>query len=394
MELITTTGIASAGLLFKALHTIRGGAKTVGDVGKGLADIGGQRSLTDIVRMARVEPLTVVDADVQHWEGITEVLQTTLSVFTGYYLQAVAIMGSIDSVKVVKTLSQLNPNKAVFESYREQYGQVEDGTYKQSMEAYRWALPKLSMEALAPKDTESVYVNARISDKENVGDILRENTNLSVGKLINVTLSDSEYKSKVVLPISVRLTVNTLPSKAVESILTADNRDHTMIERFHAWRSGRIEFWRDLVLCQDMIDERKRLLMKDKAGVYSAMINVATKNTSSVILNKLTGGKSGSPSLASSSNIVVISDTTLKEIENKLGTKLSDFRTRTKIFESGYMMLLVVIDKHFDRVTFYHRGVNLPTTMGLRDMKISNKNSGPDILDIMKAMGQNSAPSF
>lgn len=385
MELITTTGIASAGLLFKALHTIRGGATTAKAVGQTLSDMSAQKSLTDLVRLARVEPLTILDSDVQHWEGISDVLQTSLNIFTGYYLQAVAIMGSVDAVKVVKTLSSLNPNKAIFEAYQDQYGKVADGTYKQSMESYRWKLPKES-------DNASME-SARLSDS--AVDSVRESTNLAVGKLINVTLSDSDNaKSKVVMPISVRLTVNVLPSKAVESILTLDSRDNTFIERFHAWRAGKIEGIRDLILCQDMIDERKRLAMKDKTGVYSAMMNVATKNTTSTILNKLTGNSAYTISLASASNIVVISDNTLKEIENKLGSKLSDYRTRTKIFESGYMMLLVVVDKHFDRVTFYHRGVNLPTTMGLRDMKISNKNSGPDILDIMKALGQATAPSF
>lgn len=385
MELITTTGIASAGLLFKALHTIRGGASAATAVGKTLSDMSAQKSLTDLVRLARVEPLTIVDSDVQHWEGISDVLQTSLNIFTGYYLQAVAIMGSVDAVKVVKTLSSLNPNKAIFESYKEQYGQVTDGTYKQSMESYRWKLPKES--------TQMGLEAARLAD--NAIDSVRESTNLAVGKLINVTLSDSDNaKSKVVMPISVRLTVNVLPSKAVESILTLDSRDNTLVERYHAWRAGKIELLRDLILCQDMIDERKRLAMKDKTGVYSAMINVATKNTTSTLINKLAGNDNRTISLASASNIVVISDNTLKEIENKLGSKLSDIRTRTKIFESGYMMLLVIVDKHFDRVTFYHRGVNLPTTMGLRDMKISNKNSGPDILDIMKALGQATAPNF
>lgn len=393
MELITTTGIASAGLLFKALHTIRGGAATAKAVGQTLSDMSAQKSLTDLVRLARVEPLTIVDSDVQHWEGISEVLQTSLNIFTGYYLQAVSIMGSVDAVKVVKTLSSLNPNNAIFESYQDQYGKVTDGTYKQSMESYRWKLPKettnVSMEAARLGED----VTGRVGDS--AIDSVRESTNLAVGKLINVTLSDSDNaKSKVVMPVSVRLTVNVLPSKAVESILTLDNRDNTFIERFHAWRAGKIEFIRDLILCQDMIDERKRLAMKDKTGVYSAMMNVATKNTTAALLNRLTGGNAHTISLASASNIVVISDNTLKEIENKLGSKLSDYRARTKIFESGYMMLLVVVDKHFDRVTFYHRGVNLPTTMGLRDMKISNKNSGPDILDIMKALGQATAPSF
>jgi hypothetical protein len=54
-------------------------------------------------------------------------------------------------------------------------------------------------------------------------------------------------------------------------------------------------------------------------------------------------------------------------------------------------MFLVVIDKQYERVTFYHRGINQATELGVRDLKASQKGNGPDVSDILRAytMGQN-----
>lgn len=374
-----TTGLAMASMISTALRGVNVLRKTSDVAG----DITNNKSLTDIVKMSRVQPLTVVDNDLVHWENLPDVLQTALSIFTGYYLQAVSILGSIDTVKVVKTLNALNPNQdSMFslETFKDRMESENEGSWKMASESYKWALPKTKNQ-MAFEAVTSV-----IGKDETVN--VRDLTNLAIGKMINVTLSDSNKgENKINMPVSIRLSVSTIPSRSLESILTLNSIDKTLVERFHAWRSGQIEFVKDLILCQDMIDERKKLLMKDKSGVYSAMVQAATNNT-------MRGLTRNNPSMAASSNIVVISDTTAKEVEHKLGGKLSDPRTRTQVFESGYMMLLIIVDKQFDRVTFYHRGIASPTSMGLRDIKISNKNNGPDIMDILKAFGQGSAPSL
>lgn len=136
-----------------------------------------------------------------------------------------------------------------------------------------------------------------------------------------------------------------------------------------------------------MIDECKCLVMKDKIGVYLVMINVVIKNIIFILINKLVGNDNCMIFLVSVSNIVVIFDNIFKEIENKFGFKFSDICICMKIFEFGYMMLFVIVDKYFDCVIFYYCGVNLFMMMGFCDMKISNKNFGFDILDIMKVLG-------
>ncbi len=414
--MIPLTGMAAAQIAAKVI----GGVVAVG-TGIGTAvglskDLSSTRSLTDVVKLSRVEPLTIVDSDLANWEYTSDILQTTLSIFAGYYLQAISMVGAIDSVKVLQTLKSVNPTAektwAMEQFALEQYGDKnnsKDGGWKLVQESYKWQLPKstvgyayealmnpneikvISLEAnnstTKPNQIQSTANNGKVGvsvDRNAIGEI-HEASNLAVGKMINVTLSEGGNNSvKVTLPIAIRLATTILSSKHIESILTMNSQETNIIERFHKWRAGRIEFINDLILCQDMIDQRKRLMLKDKTGVYSSLINNVNNNTKNTIfgLKNIQGRQT---SLAASSNIVLISSNTLTDVENKLGNKISRNQVRENIFNSGYMMILAVVDKQTEIITFYHRGINLPTELSVRDIKISNKKSGPDILEIMKA---------
>ena len=158
-------------------------------------------------------------------------------------------------------------------------------------------------------------------------------------------------------------------------------------ERWYQWRSGQIEFFRDLVLCQDLIDEHKKNLMKDKEGYYDAILRRRANNAASSILSQ-------NASVATASNIVVVSADTITKLELSINGSIKNFKVRQKIFETTYLMLMAVVDKQWERVTFYHRGIPDATTVRLADMKIANKNTGPNVLDILNAFKAGSAPAF
>ena len=69
------------------------------------------KSLIDVTQVARVEPLTVISRDLIHLEYMNDILQSTLSIFAGYYLQAIALSTKIDDVRVVRILDRLNPDR-------------------------------------------------------------------------------------------------------------------------------------------------------------------------------------------------------------------------------------------------------------------------------------------
>jgi hypothetical protein len=222
---------------------------------------------------------------------------------------------------------------------------------------------------------------------------IREVTDLSVGKMLSVTFgggtdANGREVRPATIPVSIRLIVNSMGENALVSLLCAGSMDNSLRERYHQWRAGRIDFVRDLILCQDLIDEHKKAMIADHSGIHSEIIRRVSNA-------KLAGLENKSPSLNVASNLYVISEVTAATIEHKLGGKLSNHNTRNKIFNSSYAMIIVVIDRQWERVTFYHRGIALGTSVSLRDIKISNKgNGGPDIGDILKAYQLGNAPQL
>ena len=441
-------------------------------------------SLIEYTQPARVEPIVMIGGDCLFTEALPLVQQSVLSLFAGYYLQAVAINASVGKVSVHKTLDKLNPSRSASatvlsgsswimaqEAYRDRLptfndprtkndqvafealdrdqianaqlelnyktfdlneskyfyerGLKEDDVKRRIVEAdrnYELNLKKFDAERadqlrreelerqkiVADKDKDSfLREQARIGndnaaarlkiDQDRYNDDksrsslsfgkdttrdLKELADLSVGKIFMVDIEDGLHRLQ--LPVSIRLMASSLPPKQLVHILSHDSKDTSVKERFHAWRSGRLEFWRDIVACSDLIDAHRDTIMKDKTGIYSDILKRNRTNQFAALL-------SGDPSIATASNIAIISDDTASQIEDEVGGRLHDFKTRQKIFAKTYLMFLVVIDKQYERVTFYHRGINQATELGVRDLKASQKGNGPDVSDILRAytMGQN-----
>lgn len=346
----------------------------------------GQSSLSDLVKLTKVEPLTIVSRDCVNLEYMPDVMQSLLSIFSSYYLQSIEILKlKIMDVKIVKLLDSLNPDRDST-GFSLQYGEE---SYKGvSLESLKYSLPtgrQISFED--SKNTE----------------VVNELSNLSVGKLLNVTVGVSErvlvgkdkdgkdkYEDKsynVVIPINLRLVTSVLPPKSIINLLSLKKSDDDLTERFYKWKAGRISFIRDFILCQDIIDEYKRTLAEDGEGVVSEILRRVNNSKKFGLLTQ-------NPSLATASNIVVLSNETAKELEASLGGKLSNPLIRKKAFESTYAMLIAVINTDFERVTFYTRGIALGTDLSVKEIKNQSKGKGPNILDIFKSLNQGLPPTF
>lgn len=486
-----------------ALATIVDISNTIaGDINT-LKNYKNNTSLIEVSAGTRVEPLTLVGTDCVHLEYLPDVLQSLLSIFAGYYLQAAAVMMQVHGVTIAKQLDRLNPDRkgdvlgaslsivdTAAGSYVAGNGSRLQSDWKLNSLSYMHRLPTSKnqnamafenefialennvhlnpgmtteqvrhMKALADyqyskdknnreelrnaqsieESRQKVRVNeakainefkaenarrdgkhilekdllkAKI-DKENkeqaekeknqytpanlkITDAqiksVREITDLSVGKMINITLGggthhDGKSIPDVTIPVSIRLMVNSIPDSSMIPLLSTGVADHSFSERYHAYKAGRIEFIRDLIFCQDIITENKKAMMHDHSGLHSQIIQRVNNN-------KLAGLANRDPSLNVASNLYVISEVTAKALEHKLGGKLSNAHNRDKIFDSGYAMIIVVIDREWEQITFYHRGIVSFTTVSLKDIKKASKGSGPDVGDILKAYQVGSAPQF
>lgn len=368
MQIAAQTGLAALQQVAKMMDNLTGDSK----------------SLIGYSNAARVEPITLVDADALFVDMLPDVMHSLQSIFTGYYLQAFSLSMNVGNIDVVKQLERFNPNRSAGSAVGQTLGKA-IGMNSMGMEGltdFTHRLPVAGDPRNAKISMEADAVGAVVKD---IGEVVNELANLSVGKMINVEITDGEKRATI--PVSIRLLANSITSEGLLHILSAGSKEVSFGERWHQWKSGQIEFFKDLVFCQDLIDEHKKHLMDDKEGLYDAILRRRTEN-------KIASVVTGNWSVASASNLCVLTSDTATKLELATNSQLKNFKARQKIFENTYMMIMAVIDKAWDRVTFYHRGIPESTTLSARDLKAVNKNTGPDIKDILTAFRAGSSPNL
>lgn len=334
-------------------------------------------SLVDATKLTRVEPITVVSRDLMNYEHTPEIMQTLLNLFAAYYLQAIALTAQVGNVRVIKILDRLNPDRDS-SGYFASLESLTDDRFI-NPDSYKYRLPRIAHEAAAPD------VSVEISNSAGGRSPIIEPANLAVGKLLHVTVNIDDKTMEV--PVNVRLAPAVMSNETTEHLLTIKKEDDGFVERYHAWRSGRITLVKDLIFCQDLIDEHRKALINDQQGVYNEIVRRVNNSKKYGLLGQ-------NPSLAISSNIFVMSEEVAKNVERKLGGKLDNPRIREKAFDSTYAMIIVVMDRDWERVTFYHRGIAAATDVSIKDIKAANKSKGPDIGDVLAQLLRGNSPSF
>lgn len=381
---MSTAGAMATGSLLSTLGDI---GNNVATAGKEIRNIGAQiqqGSLSSVSSVARVEPLVVVDSSCLHIDFLPDVMQTLQSIFTGYYLQAVSLTADVQNVRVAKVLDKLNPsrNPDVFAFLNDaknswtasQESLSDHSNWKLAYESYRWRLPVEGNRPAMEAEVQELTQSRAVSEKSAMS--VNEIANLSVGKMVNVEIKTEKHT--LTLPVAIRLLASDMPSSSVIKLMLSGTQNNSFTERYYKWRSGRIEFVRDLILCQDLIKEHKKAIYNDKNGTFTEIMRRA-KN------NKLSAYMSKQPSLAAASNMYVLSEATAQQMRTESGIDLDNFSDRQKIFDTTYGMIIVVVDPEFRRIRFYHRDIRLPSSVGAQDIKGNQKGGGPDIMDILNA---------
>lgn len=366
-------------------------------------------SLIEYSKPTRVEPIVLLDDRVASLDFTNDIMQSLTSIFAGYYLQAVALSVNVGKVDVIRLLDKVNPDRDLGDNMlrgiatmRNHFGNESLRSPFEDANSYRFALPVpgevVGLEHFGLENTVGDVIadevgrrydrnrdtSTAVSGKDNL-EIVREASNLSVGKLIEVEIEDGDSRAK--FPIAIRLIAAATPPSGVIHTLSLGSKNTSVKERYHGWRSGQLEFIRDLVLCQDLIDDHRKGLLKDNSGIYSTTIKRRRKNRLSTIFSQ-------NPSVATASNIVVMADETRKELERNIGGRLRDFRTREKIFKETYAMLMVVVDPQWESVTIYHRSIETPTELSAGDLKSASRGKGPDVTEILKAYTAGNTPNL
>jgi hypothetical protein len=292
--------------------------------------------------------------------------------------QAIAISIPVARIDVIKLLDKVNPRRNLGSNLAGAAGYMLTQESYQHRLPFATAKPGVGMEALGndifgafrdqgqecPKDDTSKQSFGR----DTISNIQLD-TNLCVGKQLEIVLEDQG--NKAVIPVTVRLAVNTVDTESMIHNLTLGGRQMTGKERGHRWKENELDLVRDIFFVEDIIKQHRRAVIKDKSGFFQDTLKRRRENRLSAIA-------SGSASVADASSMVVLTARTAKEIESRLGGKLSNMKVRQQLFDETAIMLMVVINDDWGKVTIYHNSIDLPTGLSLTEVKNAAKGSGTD----------------
>ena len=401
----------------KALLEVAGGVATYMATNKEFK----HNSLPEYTKSARLMPIVLIDKQLLTIDPqqITALEQTILSLYCGYYLQAVNMTMQVGNVNVMKVLDQFSTDRDYNISLM---SSPTVGIVTGAMKSLNAAIesldgnayfPDFSLEAFDPdqvawlekqEQSKREYTEKREAEKEarakndktaedakrsaaisqHTGNISNDKTihnitdesNLVVGKILDVNLTDG--KNSISIPVTATLIPKSIFSEDFLAIIRANSIDKSASARWHQWKSGEIKFIKDYLLCQDIIEADKKALLADKTGT---MLAIRSKRTKGAFVGLLHGY--ASPNEVSS--MIIISKKTANEMQLILKGKLDNYHIRQEYFQNSSTMMLVVVDPVMERFTIYQRGIETSSEHTFHDIRLSNKKQTTDINSILNA---------
>lgn len=356
-------------------------------------------SVEEITKATRIEPMVLIDEVIVNDPIVTDVLKVTTSREAAYFAQALALLGNVSGMSVIGTLDRLNPN-------RTGYGLNELDGAPEASETF--GLEELSAGLMTNRDVRYTgYLKTSFRDaeyragleaqqqatKSPDGIVFGKNQmtdiydvpNLAVGKHFEVTVTNNGDSR--VIPMTVRLLPVQTDSESIVRILAMSQSQQTIKERWHLYKAGELSF-SQLWDATDLIENQTRTLIRDKSGFYKEALRRMENN-------RKKGFVTGTPSLNTMANVIVIPDTTARRVEQEIGGTFANAATRKKIFDSCAAAMIVVIDNDYGTVTFYTRGDRQPANYSFSALKgKAGKSNDADLMEIFKALAGSRSSAF
>lgn len=340
-------------------------------------------STVEFTSAARIEPVCVMESSLVTAPYISSIMHTANTLIGLYFMQAFAIDNQVGDINIIKRLDKLNPNRSVIGGLINQpYISAED--YSTALPTYH-SSRTVSEEAY--DDDKGHKGVAKAEFGKDLAANLRAAENLAVGKILEITVQQG--KESATIPVTVSLMPLLMDSGLmVQTFAEPNSFKNTRKGRLYRWKAGELETIRDMIFCRDLIDGHRSALVKDNTGFYAAVRDKRKKN-------KLAALASGDPSIGTISNVAIMSTDTARSMELELGGKLSDYKTRQRVFNDTSLMILFVVDQEREMVTIYYHGIDKSSIRPIRDLEnATKKSSSGDLTEILRAFQQVSAPAY
>ena len=214
---------------------------------------------------------------------------------------------------------------------------------------------------------------------------------LPVGQVMRVTLSGKDGDGKVIrqdVTLTVKVTPFITSDQSMALILENGAKPSFRIRKLQL-QAGEISFWRDFVFQADRIKKIEDAARSDKTGAYNSFLNDTSGRDRDRVLDliyNLSTPKALSANLANT--VIVCSEETLLRAKAATGVDLTKDDARNDFFKASYVMMLVVVDPHYHRVTMYLNGFVGPHNYTFDDFNPKKKMDASDIMQMLAASGQ------
>lgn len=383
--------------------------------------VGDGMSIADVAKIARVEPITLISSNLTGTKELYTILHGVLNIYTAYHLQAVSLLGTqIYDSRILKILDKTNPDRDLKTFLSA--GQLAFEGQSVSTEAYRTMSLTNCKYGLPFAQSDKKYIAGESMKTNNYGysdglgndeDHLRstelgagiskiesfDKLGMTVGKIVDISFSvgtkDVNTKSGTIegdssvakIPTVIKLDTMIIPGDTLSNIATMNADEITFGSRLQDAIRGRIGFIKDFILCSDLIKAQKKTMIKDPTGFYAQLLKRVNNS-------KLYSALSGNISVAGVSAIIVLSEEEENEIQKKIGGRLSNLKTREIVFNNIAAMMIVVVDREWERVSIYIRDISGFSQASIDSFKVSTDKNNNQIVDMMKALSLSNAPSF
>jgi len=323
---------------------------------------GGLVSITEEISPLLIDPRVVISTDLRGIPEIENILYILNDTFAVYYLQAFTMISDIVDIRTKKVLKSLSSIKR-------------DNTSK---------LGPIVLEDMSLMGDEfALEAKKEISDVK--GRQNKEFSSYNLVKVLDVSVTVTDKKDKdstITIPVTIRLNPVYVPNDVLDGILGASKARHSLMNRLDDLRSGNISFVKDFLLNMDLRKEHQRLLMKDPTGMY---YEVSTK-VNKAIRNYATQGVKGYGAFY---NMAIISEDDAKRMETALGGSFTKKRIRDKLFARNYVTIMAVVDREWERVTFYTRDIDAFGTISFEMLKDKKASNDRDMMSLLQSVSKN-----
>lgn len=231
-----------------------------------------------------------------------------------------------------------------------------------------------------------------VESHSNIIELETKSSRLMSSRVLEVDLTvNSGGKDHNAKTVTVRLGIYLLPYFINTEIMSMMLDIHNQSGFFIRWKkmaAGEIRFFRDFILCFDLIEKYGKVLKSDPKNKLGDILRDNHYKELRLYAQRLSKLESKNTNIAST--IIVVDHKTIQKNASDSGSNLDDYMNRQEFFNKSLAMILVVVDDMFNNVKVYYNGMKMFATCTFDTLnRIGQKSDNYDLKDIITAFGGN-----